>query len=298
MFTTLVSGLSFTECPRWHEGRLYFSDYFNHRVLAITPEGTMEVVAHVPRRPAGLGFLPDGTLLIAAMTERRVLRLAQRGELIEYADLSALAPGYINDMLVDHEGRAWVGNFGFDLYGGEPARTTALICIEPDGRPRIAADGLGFPNGMVITPDGTFIVAETMMNRLSAFTLRGGELGNRRTWAAFGPEPTASDVGSLLSQADVVPDGICLDAEGAVWVADITHARMLRVAEGGVILRELKLPREDDEQLLPFGCMLGGEDGRTLFVCAAPSYDEVECAAHHRACVLSARVDGARAGLP
>jgi sugar lactone lactonase YvrE len=298
MFTTLVSGLSFTECPRWHEGRLYFSDYFNHRVLAITREGAMEVVAHVPGRPAGLGFLRDGTLLIAAMTERRVLRLTHRGGLVDYADLSELAPGYINDMLVDHDGRAWVGNFGFDLYGGEPARTTVLICVEPDGRPRIAAEGLGFPNGMVITPDGTFIVAETMMNRLSAFTLHSGQLSNRRTWAAFGLEPTASDVGSRLAQADVVPDGICLDAEGAVWVADITRARMLRVAEGGVILRELRLPTADDEQLLPFGCMLGGEDGRMLFVCAAPSYDEVECAAHHRACVLAMQVDAARAGLP
>lgn len=153
-------------------------------------------------------------------------------------------------------------------------------------------------NGMVITPDGTLIVAETMKNRLSAFTLRDGELSGRRTWAAFGPEPTATDVGGLLAEADVVPDGICLDAEDAVWVADLTHARLLRVADGGIVLQELKLPNTETEVLLPFACMLGGEDGRTLFVCAAPSFDEVECAAQHRACVLTMRADVARAGLP
>jgi sugar lactone lactonase YvrE len=207
MFATLVSGLSFTECPRWHAGRLYFSDYFNHRVLAITPEGAMEVIAQLMGRPAGLGFLPDGTLLIASMRERRMLRRTHGGELEVYADLSALAPGYINDMLVDHDGRAWVGNFGFDLYGGEPARTTVLICVEPDGKPRVAADDLGFPNGMVITSGGTFIVAETGKNRLSAFTLRGGALSDRRTWAAFGPEPTATDLGAMLAEVDVTPDG-------------------------------------------------------------------------------------------
>lgn len=298
MFTKLVSDLSFTECPRWHAGRLYFSDYFNHRVLAITPEGAMEVIAQLMGRPAGLGFLPDGTLLIASMRERRVLRLTHGGELEVYADLSALAPGYINDMLVDHDGRAWVGNFGFDLYGGEPARTTVLICVEPDGKPRVAADDLGFPNGMVITPGGTFIVAETGKNRLSAFTLRGGALSDRRTWAAFGPEPTATDLGAMLAEVDVTPDGMCLDAEGAVWVADPIHARLLRVAEGGVVLNELRLQTAETKGLLPFACMLGGEDGKTLFVCAAPTFDEVECSAHHRACVLATRADVGRAGLP
>ncbi len=293
-FTTVVEGLSFTECPRWRAGRLYVSDRYTRRILAISPGGKVETYARTPGLPAGLGFLPDGRLLITSMRDRRVLRREQDGSLVEHADLSVLAPGELNDMLVDHEGRAWVGNFGFDLFAGAPARSTVLICVEPDGHATVAAHDLSFPNGTVLTPDGrTLIIAETTASRLSAFTVSGGLLVDRRTWAAFGDPPTTSDVERIVHEAEVVPDGICLDAEGAVWVADVVKQRLIRVAEGGAILDERRT-----NGLCAFACMLGGDDGRTLFACAAPTFDDTEAAANHRSAILMTRVDVPHAGLP
>jgi sugar lactone lactonase YvrE len=293
-FTTLVGGLSFTECPRWRDGRLYVSDFYTHRVLALSMDGTAETIAHVPQQPSGLGFLPDGRLLIVSMRDRKILRRELDGSLVTHADLSRLAPWYLNDMLVDEVGRAWVGDFGFDLMSGAPARTTGLICVEPNGTARVVADGLGFPNGTVLTPDGrTLIVAETLMNRLSAFEVSRGSLGERRTWAAFGDPPTTTHVGEILKQMTVVPDGICLDAEGAVWVADAVYNRLIRVAEGGRIIEELKTNGRG-----AFACMLGGDDGRTLFACVAPTFHEAEASANHQASILMKRVKVPHAGLP
>jgi sugar lactone lactonase YvrE len=293
-FTTLIGGLSFTECPRWRDGRLYVSDFYAHRVLAVAPDGTAETLAQVPQQPSGLGFLPDGPLLIVSMRDRKVLRREHDASLVSHSDLSGLAPWHLNDMLVGNDGGAWVGNFGFDLTGDAPARTTVLIRVEPDGTARVVADGLGFPNGMVLTPDGrTLIVAETTMNRLSAFSVASGSLGERRTWAAFGDPPTAMNAREIFRQVAVAPDGICLDAEGAVWVADALHDRLLRVAEGGRIIEELKT-----DGLGAFACMLGGEDGRTLFACVAPTFHEAEASANHQASILMTQVKVPHAGLP
>jgi sugar lactone lactonase YvrE len=293
-FTSLISGLSFTECPRWRDGRLYFSDFYTHRVIAVATDGTAETLAHVPGQPSGLGFLPDGRMLIVSMRDRKVLRREINGSLVEHADLSGLTAWLCNDMLVDRDGRAWVGNFGFDLSGGGPARTTVLISVEPGGAAQVAADGLGFPNGMVLTPDGgTLIVAETTMNRLTAFHVASGSLGERRTWAAFGDPPASADVAEMLKQVAVVPDGICLDAEGAVWVADAANSRLLRVGEGGRIIEERKT-----EGIGVFACMLGGDDGRTLFACVAPTFREAEASVNHHASILMTRVDVPHAGLP
>src|SRR6516162_9677726 len=257
-------------------------------------DGSTETSTHVPRQPSGMRFVADGRMLIVSMRDRKVLRREADGSLVEHADLSRLAPWHLNDMLVRHDGRAWVGNFGFDLMGGAQARTTVLICVEPDGTAQVAADGLGFPNGMVLTPDGgTLIVAESTMNRLSAFPITSGLLGERRTWAAFGDPPTSTDVGELLKQVAVAPDGICLDAEGAVWVADATHGRLLRVAEGGRILEELKT-----DGVGAFACMLGGDDGCRLFASVAPTFHQAEASANHRASVLMTRVEVPHAGLP
>jgi sugar lactone lactonase YvrE len=293
-FTTLIDGLSFTECPRWRDGRLYFSDRYTRRILALSTDGSVETYARTDGLPAGIGFLPDDRLLICSMRDRKVLRREPDGTIVEHGDLSALAAGYLNDMLVDDEGRAWVGNFGFDLFGGAPACSTALICVAPDGTPTIAAHDLAFPNGTVLTPDGhTLIVAETMANRLTAFNVSNGVLSGRRTWAAFGDTPTTTDVARILEQVDVAPDGICLDAEGAVWVADVVNRRVIRVIEGGSIVKEL-----ETGEMCAFACMLGGDDGRALFVCAAPTFDETEAAAHHRSSILVATVEVPHAGLP
>jgi sugar lactone lactonase YvrE len=293
-FTTLIGGLSFTECPRWRDGRLYVSDFYTHRVLAVALDGTAETFAHVPQQPSGLGFLPDGRMLIVSMRDRKILRREVDGSLVTHADLSGLAPWYLNDMLVDYQGRAWVGNFGFDLHGAAPARTTVLICVEPDGTARVVADGLGFPNGMVLTPDDrTLIVAESTMNRLSAFNVALGSLGERWTWAAFGESPTSTDAGQMFGQAAVVPDGICLDAEGAVWVADAAHSRLLRVERGGRILEKRKT-----SGIGVFACMLGGDDGRTLFASVAPTFHEAEASANHHASILMTTVEVPHAGLP
>jgi sugar lactone lactonase YvrE len=294
MLTTLLDGLSFAECPRWRDGRLYFSDRYTRRILAVSLDGSVETYARTEDLPAGIGFLPDGRLLIASMVDRKVVRREQDGTIVEHADLSALAPGRLNDMLVDDEGRAWVGNFGFDLFSGESTRSTVLICVAPKGMPAIAARDLAFPNGAVLTPDRrTLIIAETLANRLSAFTVSGGVLSERRAWAAFGDPPATTDVAEILARADVVPDGICLDAEGAVWVADVLRRRVIRVTEGGAIVQELTTG-----VLCAFACMLGGDDGRTLFVCAAPTFDEAEAAAHHRSSILMTRVAVPHAGLP
>ncbi len=292
--TTLLEGLSFAECPRWRDRRLYVSDRYTRRILAISIDGDVETHAKTDGQPAGIGFLPDGRLLITSMRDHKILRREHDGSIVEQADLSALAPGLLNDMLVDHEGRAWVGNFGFDLFGGAPACSTVMICVAPDGTAAVAADGLNFPNGTVLTPDRrTLIVAETAASRLTAFTVSGSSLIDRRTWAAFGEPPQSTDVRQILAEAEVLPDGICLDAEGAVWIADIFGRRLIRVAEGGTILEEVPT-----NGLCAFACMLGGDDGRTLFACAAPTFDDAEAAAHHRSCILMARVDVPHAGLP
>ena len=293
-FKVLISGLSFTECPRWHDGRLYFSDFYTQRVLAVALDGTVEKIATVPGRPSGLGFLPDGRMLIVSMLDRKIVRRELDSSLVEHADLSSLAPWHLNDMLVDARGRAWVGNFGFDLMGGAKVTATNLISVNGDGSAKVAAVGLGFPNGMVLTPDGsTLIVAETLMNRLSAFDVAAGVLGERWTWAAFGDPPTSDGIAQVLSQVDVAPDGICLDAEGAIWVADAMHGRLIRVAKGGDILEELKI-----DGLGVFACMLGGDNGRTLFACVAPTFNEVEASRNHRAAIWMTDVDVPKAGLP
>ncbi|MCW5745988.1 MAG: SMP-30/gluconolactonase/LRE family protein [Alphaproteobacteria bacterium] len=247
--TTLVDGLTFPEGPRWHDGRLWFSDFYSHRVLAVDEAGKLETIASVPQQPSGLGWTRDGKLLVVSMLDRRLLRL-EGDRFTQVADLSALAGGPCNDMVVDAQGRAYVGNFGFDRHKGEEQRTTCIVRVDPDGRLTTAADNLLFPNGTVITPDGkTMIVGETFAHRLTAFDVAAdGTLSNRRQWAHV---------------AGCYPDGICLDAEGAIWVSDPFGHRLVRVFEGGRIAREIPLaPRG------AYACMLGGADRRTLFVCS------------------------------
>jgi sugar lactone lactonase YvrE len=243
----LVDGLTFPEAPRWRDGKLWFSDFYSHRVLTVDPAGRLETVVEVPQRPSGLGWRPDGTLLIVSMLDRRLLRL-DGTRLAVVADLSAHATGPCNDMVVDAAGRAYVGNFGFDRHRGEAERSTCLVRVDPDGGVTRVAEDLRFPNGTVITPDGrTLIVAETLAHRLTAFDVDAkGALARRRVLAALD---------------DCYPDGICLDAQGAVWVADARSNRVIRVRADGAVDRTLTTGQRG-----AFACMLGGPDRRTLFV--------------------------------
>jgi sugar lactone lactonase YvrE len=244
----IIDGLTFPEAPRWHDDRLWFSDFYSRRVLAVDISGFVDTIAEIAQRPSGLGWTPDGGLLVVSMLDRSLLRV-QGGESHRVADLSSFATGPCNDMVVDGQGRAYVGNFGFDRHKGEAPRTACIVRVGPDGRMSVAADELSFPNGTVITPDGrTLIVAETFGHRLTAFDVAAdGSLSNRR----------------LFAQLDgCFPDGICLDAEGAVWVADARNPRVIRVLDGGRIDRT-----ESTGDRPSFACMLGGDDRQTLFVC-------------------------------
>jgi sugar lactone lactonase YvrE len=242
----------------------------------------------VTEQPSGLGWLPDGRLLVVSMRDRRVLRL-EDDELVEHADLSEIAEFYCNDMVVDAVGRAYVGNFGFDLHAASKSddfigalkayQGATLARVDPDGSTHIAATGLRFPNGTVITPDGsTLIIAETLGSQLSAFDVNSdGSLHNQRVWA---PLPGVS------------PDGICLDAEGAVWVADARAPHCIRVGEGGAILTEVGT----DQNV--YACMLGGDDGKTLFMLTADDSQPDVASARRTGRILTTRVSVGHAGLP
>jgi sugar lactone lactonase YvrE len=291
--TVVVDGFSYLECPRWHDGRLWVSDFYTEQVVAIDGRGGVEVVAEVPQQPSGLGFLPDGRLLVVSMRDHRVLVRDEPGKLAVHADLSGVVSGVLNDMVVDDRGRAWVGNFGFDLMGGASLRYTTLTRVDADGSVSVAAEDLGFPNGMVILPGDVLVVAETFAGRLTAFDIgEDGELSGRRVWAQFGPAPQTDDVGEAVQRLEVAPDGICADAEGAIWVADAVHNRVIRVQEGGRILDEINAGTG------VFACMLGGDDGRTLYLCAAPSFPEHERRPVREAQLLALGVEVPHAGLP
>ncbi|MBN6038399.1 SMP-30/gluconolactonase/LRE family protein [Amycolatopsis sp. 195334CR] len=291
--SVVLDGYSFLECPRWRDGRLWVSDFYTNRVVATDDRGDTEVIAEVPGQPSGLGFLPDGRALIVSMRDRRILVREDSGRLSEHADLSGAVPAALNDMVVDERGRAYVGNFGFDLMSGAALRDTVLTRVDPDGSLTTVADGLHFPNGMVILPGGVLVVAETFAGRLTAFDIDAdGGLSGRRVWAAFGEPPGTEEVETAVTRLAVAPDGICADAEGAIWVADATHARLLRVREGGEVAQEIAT------KMGVYACMLGGADGRTLFACAAPSFAEHERRAAREAELLACRVDVPHAGLP
>ena len=278
-FEPLLEGLTFPEGPRWHKGRLWFSDMHDQSVLAVDANGNVERVLNVPNSPSGLGWQPDGSLLIVSMKNRKLLKYRQNS-LLEFADLSGLASWHCNDMVVDSHGRAFVGNFGFDLYADTPKAMNAnLIRVDLDGSVHLAAPDLMFPNGTVITPDGrTLIIGESWGARLTAFDIdEAGGLSNRREWAAL---------------SGCVPDGICLDAEGGVWLASPVSSECVRVLEGGEVTHRLKVKTQ------AFACMLGGADGRTLFVCTAEESHPEKCVAARSGQIEVAQVDVPHAGLP
>jgi sugar lactone lactonase YvrE len=284
----LVTGLYFGEGPRWHAGRLWFSDFYDHAVKSVDASGNVRTELTIDDHPSGLGWLPDGRLLVVSMNKRQVLRVDHDAVRV-HADLSEVAAHRANDMVVDALGRAYVGNFGFRLDDELKSRgvegvladhpVANLARVDPDGSVHVAAGDLHFPNGSVITPDGrTLIVAETLALRLTAFDIAAdGSLSNRRVWAPVGMR---------------APDGICLDASGKVWIANAIAPECVLVAPGGEIVATVSTDQPC------FACMLGGADGRTLFMMTAPSSLAEIASASRQGHIMTAAVQTPRAGLP
>jgi sugar lactone lactonase YvrE len=294
--TKLLDGGAFFEGPRWHEGRWWVADFYRHLVLTVDPDGSTEEVMEVEGQPSGMGWLPDGSLLVVSMKDHRLLRRSPDGEVSVHAELGEYCGGNLNDMVVDEQGRAYVGNFGFDLMAFADPAPADLVRVDPDGSVSVAAEDLLFPNGSVITPDGrTLIVGETAGARYTAFTIGDdGSLSDRRVWAQVAETPELGPLAETLPKLKFGPDGCGLDAEEHIWSADEVNARCARVAEGGEIVDEIAAP----EGLNFFACMLGGEDGRTLLICAAPDYLEANRTQARDAQLLTTTVDVPHAGLP
>jgi sugar lactone lactonase YvrE len=295
-FRTVLEGGSYFEGPRWHDGQWWVSDFYRHTVSRVAPGGPETVVLEVENQPSGLGWLPDGSLLVVSMKDHRLLRVASDGSGSTHADLSEVCGGLLNDMVVDVSGRAFVGDFGFDLMGGGAPSAASVKRVDPDGTVTVVASDLLFPNGSVITPDGgTLIVGETWGNRYSAFDIGAdGSLTNRRVWASLGPEPVGDSVEELLGQVVVAPDGCTLDAEGHLWCADGLGSRVVRIAPGGAIVDDIAAPGG----MGVYACALGGDDGRTLLLCCAPDFYEHTRAPVREAVLVSTDVAVPHAGLP
>ena len=276
---TIATGFAYPEGPRWHGGSLWFSDQHGGKVHVLHPDGVQREEFTVPGRPSGLGWLPDGDLLVVSMQEHRLYR-RRGGTLSVYADLAGVHPYDSNEMVVDDAGRAYVGNIGFDFEAGASPAPTRMAIVHPNGQVAVAADDLACPNGIVISPDGrTLIVAESMAYRLTAFDRdKIGRLSNRRVFAELG---------------DQMPDGICLDADGCVWVASCYAGVVLRVREDGEVID--RVPVRDAN---PYACILGGEDRRTLFICAATHHEPHLTVKARKGRIDAVRVAVAGAGRP
>ncbi|MEO8691937.1 MAG: SMP-30/gluconolactonase/LRE family protein [Acidimicrobiales bacterium] len=267
---TLIDGLVFPEGPRWRDGTLWFSDIWDDRVARVSIDGTCVTVTRL-EQPSGLGWLPDGRLLVVAMGARQLMRLEPSGELVVHADLTPFADWPCNDMVVAADGTAYVGHFGWDRqHGSTEPRAASVLRVQPDGAVDVAADDMLFPNGMAITPDGaTLIVAESSGSRVTAFDRAAdGSLSNRRSFADF------SERDRRDGHEPVRPDGICLDVDGALWLPDPAGRRVMRVLDGGTVTETHAIAGE-----APLACAVGGIDGRTLFVTFASIFEQDKAAA-------------------
>ncbi len=274
-----VDGVDFGEGPRWRDDRLWYSDFHQATVYAVDVDGRREAIfSGLPDRPSGLGWTPDGTLLVVSMTQRKLLR-ADGDQLVEYADLGELATWHCNDMVVDRHGNAYVGNFGFDLEGGADPQGAALILVRTDGTAEAVADDVKFPNGSVITPDeSTLIVGESFGGGYEAWTIRAdATLTDRRRWA---------------DTPGMAPDGCTLDDAGGIWFSDAVGSQVVRVLEGGEITHQVPTPQPT------FACMLGGLDGRTLYALTAPGSHPDDVAGKAGGAIYQRRVEHAHAGRP
>lgn len=276
--TVVHTGIDFGEGPRWHDGRLWFSDFYRHGVFSLGDDGE-RLEVEIDDQPSGLGWMPDGTMLVVAMTSQQLLAVDPAGGVRQHADLSMIATDKCNDMVVSVDGHAYVGNFGFDLEAQASFVPAHLAHVTPDGDVRRVAHPLAFPNGSVITPDGaTLIVGETFGGRYTAFDLDAdGTPTNPRVWAEF---------------EGMSPDGCCLDAEGAIWVADFVGKRFARVHQDGSISREVRTEQN------AVACVLGGVQGTTLYGFVSPGSHPDEVAGKGLTSIVAIETDVPRAGMP
>lgn len=252
--TLAADDFVFLEAPRWHNNRLWVADVFDLKLYTVEEDGTRNVICNVPGRPAGIGFLPDDSAIVVSCADKKLLKVSG-GTTSVYADLSAVAKGDLNDLVVDDIGRVYVGNFGYDLFGGAPKQLTEMHAVEPDGSIREVAGELEFPNGAVIKDDGqTLVVAETWRGKLTAYDrAANGDLSNRRIFADLGHRQ---------------PDGICADAHGAIWVGCYNTGEFIRVLDGGKMTHRIRFYGN------AVSCAIGGKNGRTLYCCVYLGTDE------------------------
>lgn len=275
---TYATGLRFGEGPRWHEGALWLSDMLGKRVVRVAADGTIETVAEIPGAPSGLGWLPDGRMIVVSMTDSKLV--AVDGSKVEvYADLSAICRGTPNDMAIDRHGRAYVGNAGCNLFAGIDPKPTNLVLVE-DGKARQVADDLIFPNGIAIDGGGEMlVVAETFAHRLTAFSIAtDGSLSERREFARLDGR---------------TPDGICFDSEGALWVASAETGEILRIREGGEITHQI-----DVAGRFASACVTGGLDRRTLFMIISETTPEKFMKGESSCSIESIQIPVSGAGTP
>ncbi len=297
-FTTLLEGGAFFESPRWRDGRWWVSDFYRQAVFSVTPEGAEIRELEVEGQPSGLGWMPDGTLLVVSMRDHLVLRRDSDGTVSVHADLSTVCTGLLNDLVVDTQGRAWVGDFGFDLYAFDAPATASLKRVDPDGTVTVAADQLIFPNGTVITPDGgTLIVGETLGNRYTSFTHRARRLAaatapSGPSWARRSPSATP------MSNLGAAPRGTRrLHARRrGPHLGRGRHRRPLHPRGPWRRRSSTRSGRRAASGV--FACALGGDDGRTLLLCCAPDYFENNRREAREAVLLTTEVDVPHAGLP
>ena len=301
----LCEGIYFGDDPRWHQGRLWFSDFFAHAVKSVSLAGDLRTEVAIDDQPSGLGWMPDGSLLIVSMFKRQLLRRSVDGKIKVHADLTHVAEFASNDMVVDSMGRAYVGDFGYDLPKAMATQgvenvlahhpTAKVACVSPDGEVRVVATDMHFPNGSVILPDGkTLVVAETIAERLTAFDIGAdGDLTNRRVWAWVAPQVPhgsaqlfAKPIGTAFHR---LPDGIALNAAGQIWIANAVAPECVLFAEGGKVLDVI------DTGVPCFACMLGGDDGKTLFMHVSPPTAGLDSP---KSKVIVTTVDVPHAGLP
>jgi sugar lactone lactonase YvrE len=292
----VAEGFRFPECPRWRDGRLYFSDFYGKTVYVIGEDEKAVEVCAVETRPGGLGFTPDGDLLIASQADRRILRLTNDGRLEQVADVSAMSKPPLNDMLVDYRGRAYIGTIGSDIRGGEPIVSCELLLVETDGTVSAIADDLILPNGIALSQDGgTLYVSESFGFAIWQFDVDdAGRVSNRREYVRFRDRLREPTMEGLVATGAIIPDGICLDEEGALWVGSPAGGGALRIKDGQI------MDRVDTGSLVAVAPVLGGPERRTLYLCAGPKHlgELKHAGATGESCILACDVDVPGAGLP